>query len=99
MKMKDSKKLENGKRSKVMLVVNVVRTEHNILDGFILRFQTSCSKKNVVHLIEITEHVALENNAAQTNPKNTDEKKQGHKKQPLKRPHNEPLQDERTAGG
>ena len=82
-----------------MLVVNVVRTEHNILDGFILRFQTSQSKKNVVHLIEITEHVALENNAARTNPKNNPRKETSNKKQPLKRPHNEPLQDERTARG
>ena len=63
-----------------MLVVNVVRTEHNILDGFMLRFQTSCSKKNVVHLIEITEHVALENNAAQTNPKNNPRNETSNKK-------------------
>ena len=56
---------KNGKRSKVIMVVNVVRTERNISDGFIWRLSRHAVKK-VVHLVEITEHVALENNTAQT---------------------------------
>ena len=99
MKMKDSKIIGKWKtlKSRAGCERGANRTQY--FGRIHLKVETSCSKKNVVHLIEITEHVALENNAAQTNPKNTDEKKQGHKKQPLKRPHNEPLQDERTAGG